>query len=331
MDQKTEFLAPDLSDDRILRVVAGLRPCRHGGLRLESESIGSKSVIHNYGHGGCGITLSMGTAIAAADLVNQESSADEPIAVLGAGIVGLTTARELAMRGHQVRIYADRIGHETLSMLAGALFLPVGIDLEHPEIGKERFRSMLLASKRSLQSLDPQRYGVESLTVFEPAYAHDDEHYFDNGTIDQPILHDRLPIPGPPRCGHSFETLFIHTPIMLNTLVEDLKSADVQIVQRSFDGVDQLESLPERVLVNCTALGSRILFEDRAIYPARGILVHLEPQNLGYAIHDGFKYMFPRRDALILGGVFDEDVWDDEPDEKIARAILTHHRRFFAV
>lgn len=331
MDQKSEFQAPDLSDDRILRVVAGLRPCRHGGLRLESETVGSKTIVHNYGHGGCGITLSMGTAIAAADLVDLESPSDEPVAVLGAGIVGLTTARELALRGRQVRIYAQQIGQETLSMLAGALFLPVGIDLEHPEIGKERFRSMLHASKRSLQSLDPSRYGIESLIVFEPAYAHDDEHYFDNGTIDQPVMYDRLPIPGPPRCGHSFETLFIHTPILLSALVADLNSANVQIIQRSFEGVDQLESVPERVLVNCTALGSRKLFEDREIYPARGILVHLEPQNLGYAIHDGFKYMFPRRDALILGGVFDEGVWDDEPNEEIARAILTHHRRFFAV
>ncbi|MBO6514213.1 MAG: FAD-dependent oxidoreductase [Phycisphaerales bacterium] len=331
MDHLSTFQPPDLSDQRVLRVVAGLRPCRRGGLRLEPEPVGSKVVVHNYGHGGCGITLSMGTAIAAADLVDQCSSSSDPVAVLGAGIVGLTTARELALRGRRVRIYASKIGHETLSMLAGALFLPVGIDLEHPDIGKQRFRSILHTSKASLQKLDPLRFGVENLTVFEPAYAHDDERYFDNGTIDQPVLHDRLPIPGPPRCGHSFETLFIHTPMMLSALIEDLNDLDVQIVEQSFRDTEDLAKLDESVLINCTALGSRRLFHDQSIYPARGVLVHLEPQQLGYAIHDGFKYMFPRKDALILGGVFDENVWDETPDEQIAQDILTHHRRFFAV
>lgn len=331
MDQNTLYTAPDLSDDRILRVVAGLRPCRHGGLRLESETLGKKTIIHNYGHGGCGITLSMGTAIAAADALDLATPADEPVAVLGAGVVGLTTARELANRGRKVSIYADRVGRETLSMLAGALFLPVGIDLEHPDIGKEQFRKILHASKRSFQSLDPKRFGIETLTVFEPAYAHDDENYFDNGTIDQPTLHDRLPIPGPPRCGHSFQTLFIHTPTLLSALIDDLKSENVQIHAKSFQSTEQIEGLSEQAIVNCTALGSRTLFDDQAIYPARGILVHLEPQNLGYAIHDGFKYMFPRSDALILGGVFDEGIWDERPDQQIAQEILTHHRRFFAV
>lgn len=331
MDPKTLYQAPDLSDDRILRVVAGLRPCRHGGLRLDTETLGNKTIIHNYGHGGCGITLSMGTAIAASDALDRATPADQPVAVLGAGVVGLTTARELAIRGRKVSIYADRIGQETLSMLAGALFLPVGIDLEHPDIGKDRFRKILHDSKNSFQSLDQSRFGIESLTVFEPAYAHDDEHYFDNGTIDQPVLHDRLPIPGPPRCGHSFQTLFIHTPTLLSALIDDLKSKQVPIHPKSFEATEQIEALSEQAIVNCTALGSRRLFNDHAIYPARGILVHLEPQDLGYAIHDGFKYMFPRNDALILGGVFDEGVWDERPDHRIAQEILAHHRRFFAV
>ena len=67
------------------------------------------------------------------------------------------------------------------------------------------------------------------------------------------------------------------------------------------------------------------------MYPARGILVHMEPQDLGYAVHDGFKFIFPRDTALILGGCFDEDVWDDTPDMDIAAEILAHHRRFFGL
>ncbi len=45
---------------------AGLRPSRHGGVRLELEvmKINNKSVkvVHNYGHGGSGVTISWGCA-----------------------------------------------------------------------------------------------------------------------------------------------------------------------------------------------------------------------------------------------------------------------------
>jgi glycine/D-amino acid oxidase-like deaminating enzyme len=322
---------PNLADDQILRVVGGLRPCRRGGLRLESQELGSKHIIHNYGHGGCGITLSMGTAHACADLVEHSTSKEDQIAVLGAGVVGLTTARELALRGYKVRVYAKQAGIDTLSVLAGALFLPVGIEYEHPDIGREQFLQILIKSKQSLDALDPTRYGIESLPVFEPEYAHDPDFLFTNGTIAPPVQIDKLPLPGPPRSGRTFESMFIHTPRFLNALIDDLQSSGVAVQSHTMTSADDIESLSEDTIINCMALGSRTIFNDTAMYPARGLLVHMKPQNLGYIIHDGYKYMFPREDALILGGCFDEHVWDDTPDQKIADEILSHHRRFFGV
>src|SRR2546430_1880896 len=55
----------------------GVRPHRKGGVRLELEAAplqtpsGKKYVIHNYGHGGGGITLSWGCASFAAELVDK--------------------------------------------------------------------------------------------------------------------------------------------------------------------------------------------------------------------------------------------------------------------
>src|SRR5688572_11927916 len=48
----------NVSPDRVIRTVVGLRPFRPTGFVLKSEKIDSKSVIHNYGHGGGGISLS---------------------------------------------------------------------------------------------------------------------------------------------------------------------------------------------------------------------------------------------------------------------------------
>jgi len=326
---RTAHPAPDLGDDRVRRAVCGLRPCRRRGLRLQSETIKKTTIVHNYGHGGCGVTLALGTARRAADLVDRAADRDEPIAVLGAGVVGLASARELARRGRRVRVYAERIGLETLSPIAGALWLPTGIDLDDPEIGIDAFNDILRLSRAILDTLDAERFGIETLPVYEPAYAPHEPRYFGDTGIEPPTTLDRLPIPGPPRSGRVFEAPFIHTPRFITALLDDAREAGVEIIENSFGSIDDILALGERTLVNATALGSRTLFGDEAVFPARGVLVHLEPQDLGYCAHDGYRYMFPRSDALILGGCFDEGVWDDAPDESLAREILAHHRRFF--
>ena len=49
--------------DGVLRERVGLRPFRKSGVRLEKEKLGDgRTVIHNYGHGGSGFTLSWGCA-----------------------------------------------------------------------------------------------------------------------------------------------------------------------------------------------------------------------------------------------------------------------------
>jgi D-amino-acid oxidase len=55
-------LVPELAGAQRLRALAGLRPTRRDGVRLEREDIDGTRVIHNYGHGGAGMTLAWGCA-----------------------------------------------------------------------------------------------------------------------------------------------------------------------------------------------------------------------------------------------------------------------------
>src|SRR5215813_3575674 len=118
-------LAPvQISPDREIRTVVGLRPYRPSGFVVKAEKIGEKLFIHNYGHGGAGITLSWGTAqLASALLPGEPVSA---VAVLGCGAVGLATARLLQDRSIPVTIYASELPPNTTSNIAGGQWFPFG-------------------------------------------------------------------------------------------------------------------------------------------------------------------------------------------------------------
>ena len=58
---KVEALWPDLDRSKIIGGNVGLRPSR-SEIRLELEEIEGRLVVHNYGHGGAGVTLSWGCA-----------------------------------------------------------------------------------------------------------------------------------------------------------------------------------------------------------------------------------------------------------------------------
>ena len=53
----------NISNPKVLAARVGLRPFRKSGVRLERDRLGDgRPVIHNYGHGGAGFTLSWGCA-----------------------------------------------------------------------------------------------------------------------------------------------------------------------------------------------------------------------------------------------------------------------------
>jgi glycine/D-amino acid oxidase-like deaminating enzyme len=323
---------PDLSDDSILRTVSGIRPCRRGGLRIEAERLGAdaggKLVVHNYGHGGCGVTIGLGTGDEVVRLVTAHAEPDAPVAVLGAGAVGLAAALRLLEAGRRVRIIAERPGTETVSVVAGAVWLPTGIEFGDTPERKAWFHAILRRSIHALRGL-PERFGVEELPVYEPLGAPEHPEFFDHGSLEPPVPVDPLPVGVRAQPGRVFRTLFMHTPRLLRSLVAEIEARGGVFERRRIERIEEIGQLAEPVAVNCLAMGSRTLFGDDALYPARGMLVMMKPQKLGYIVHDGYKYMFPREDGLVLGGCFLEDDWRDEPDRAVCAEILAHHRAFF--
>ena len=122
--------------------LVGIRPHREGGvcLKLDDELIpgrhGPKFLIHNYGHGGAGITLSFGCASVVADHVAtlKREIRRPAVAVIGCGVIGLTVAAELRRRWRNLRItiYAKDLDiRRTTSFVAAGQFEPSGICAEY--------------------------------------------------------------------------------------------------------------------------------------------------------------------------------------------------------
>jgi D-amino-acid oxidase len=84
------------------------------------------------------------------------------------------------------------------------------------------------------------------------------------------------------------------------------------------------------LIVNCAGLGAKTLFSDAELTPVKGQLTLLLPQaDVNYAYlkgsPTGLLYMFPRSDAIILGGSQQAGVWTTDPDETLAEEILAGH------
>lgn len=89
--------------DNVIRVIVGHRPYRPAGFRVEREQFDAKTVVHNYGHGGGGISLAWGSSVLALrEILGQTPT---KAADIGSGIMGLTNARLLQDAGWQVTIY----------------------------------------------------------------------------------------------------------------------------------------------------------------------------------------------------------------------------------
>src|SRR5215211_6081615 len=128
-DTKRHFAPVKVARNRIIREVVGLRPYRPSGFVVDAQRLGNKLLVHNYGHGGGGVTLSWGTASLAVDmardfLIARKAATPARFAVLGCGVSGLSTARLLQRRFQNgpgtVTIYAKELPPDTTSNIAGA-------------------------------------------------------------------------------------------------------------------------------------------------------------------------------------------------------------------
>jgi D-amino-acid oxidase len=341
------FAPVKVARNRVIREIVGLRPFRAEGFLVEAQRLDNKLLVHNYGHGGAGITLSWGTASLAVALARdfplaraarpQRRPRTVPprrFAVLGCGVNGLSTARLLQRRFQDgpgtVTIYAKDLPPETTSNIAGGFWSPTSVYDSQAASLKfiEQFRLACRISNQEFQSLVGPEYGVRWIDTFE-LYRNEASLARDlpggNDLYPQQEIHrDQEHYFGFPFV-RQYSTMLIEPAVYLGALLRDFYIAGGKLVVKAFRSREEIKRLPETVIFNCTGLGSRALFDDQKLSPVRGQLEVLLPQPDVDYCYLGNGYMFPRRDGIVLGGTFDHDNWSLAPNPEQTTQILNAH------
>jgi glycine/D-amino acid oxidase-like deaminating enzyme len=337
-------LAPlRISADRITRITVCTRPFRAAGPRMDVEKVGAKTVVHNYGHGGSGWSLSWGAgAIATASAM---ATGERDIAVIGCGALGMTTARQLQRAGARVTIYAKELPPNVRSSWATGLYTPDSrIALEEhatPEFKKvwaqmsrqtyETFQSFLGVAGTPVEFID--NYGVSDQSSRPSREETDGRPRF--AALQRELTPDLLPAPVEYQPGsHPFGQRYLrrNSQLMFNLssysriLLEDFTSNGGRLEITEFKTPADFARLKEKTLINCTGYGARALFSDSSVTPVRGQITRLISQpDATYGLHYKDTSFVPRRDGLLVQVTGENDYYGYGDDTTVANRAEAEH------
>ena len=325
--------------DRIISLTVCTRPFRMLGPRIESERLGRKTVVHNYGHGGAGWSLSWGSAQLAVREVL--ATREREIAVIGAGVIGLTSAIMAQRAGLKVRIYAKDRFPDVRSSFATGNWSPssryCALEGATPELA-QRWEDMTRFSFRMYQNLlglpgDPIEWR-EGYRLLDAEFAAAGPHHI-AGEPEYPDLDKRTAdffpgtqklLPGthpfPTEIVRRYSILVFNLSAYSRLLTSDFLAAGGSFETREFEQPRDLTRLREKTIIHATGYGARALFGDESVIPVRGQLMRLVPQpevTYGLLYNDRFN-MLPRRDGIVLQSQLPGDFnnADDAPDRAAA-------------
>ncbi len=308
--------------DRLFDITVCLRPFRAAGPRLDTEQIGDTLVVHNYGHGGSGWSLSWGSGT----LAVQKAMANSPreVAVVGCGALGLTAAILAQRAGAKVTIYAKEMLPQARSARATGTWTPDSrialSNVAAPAFGDlwEQMARTSFKTYRSYLGLPgtPVEW-YDNYMVLDQSF--EDRHKAWEQTrapdaLDFAEYYSRIRDLTPrrqllPAGASPFDAPFVYrsSSLMFNiadyghTLMNDFMIAGGRFEHREFHTPGELAQLPEKVVINCPGYGGRALWKDETITPVRGQIAWLIPQpEVRYGVYYRDVGVISRRDGIVV-------------------------------
>ena len=344
-------------EDRIFRITVCLRPFRMEGPRIEAERVGDKVVVHNYGHGGSGWSLSWGSsgmAVGKAMEALAAAGGGKDVAVIGAGALGLTSASLLQRAGAKVTIYAKERPPFVRSARATGSWTPdsrvafaskvaAGFPAQWEEMARSSwtmYQSYLGMAGNPVEytdryELSDRASGPARMQGPAPKVGDEELDFARYGSRIQDITagFQELPPsmnPFPTKYARRTTTLTFNVADYSRQLVTDFLIEGGKIEPAEFHSPSELNALPQRVIINCTGYGARALWKDESVIPVRGQIAWLIPQpEVNYGFYYSSLNVVGRRDGIVVQASEQGEAsgWRDEnetPDRgEAVRAVQT--------
>jgi glycine/D-amino acid oxidase-like deaminating enzyme len=340
--------------ERLFDITVCLRPFRASGPRLDTETIGDALIVHNYGHGGSGWSLSWGSGTIAVE--KAMAGSPKEVAVIGCGALGLTSAILAQEAGARVTIYAKDLLPDTRSARATGSWTPdsrIALtsaatpafgDLweQMARISWKRYRRYLGLPGTPVEFTD--RYFLAGgsdeylpppnpLGRFEFAeYSHRIRDLVGHSVNFEP---EASPFPG--LGGRMASQLQFNIADYAHTLMLDFLAAGGRFERREFHAPAELGQLKEKVVIHCTGYAARALFKDESVVPVRGQIGWLIPQaEVRYGVYYRGVSALSRRDGIVVqqvgGGDMvgygdDREVINREESERGVRTLAELYAR----
>lgn len=246
------------------------------------------------------------------------------IAVIGAGVIGLTSAMRLLEQGHAVTIFARETPPSTTSDIAAAYWAP------HEYGNERRWRWAHTSLHTFCQLATDSTAGIEIVYLYDLTDEGDVEFLsFDHEQMEEVPL-GTFPAPWQ---GVRFTVPRIDVPIYMPWLLRRVQAAGGQVQQLEVQNWRDLsQDFP--IIVNCSGLGAKLLTGD-AVYPIRGQVIRVRrPPDLPAHIISAASatestYIVPRSQDCLLGGTFQFHDYNTQVDEEIAAGILQRCATFY--
>jgi D-amino-acid oxidase len=246
------------------------------------------------------------------------------VAIVGAGVSGLTCAMVLAERGYRAAIFAEETGSDTTSAAAGAIWYPYDAEPADKVIAwaLETYKILvgLVCDKRSGVSMIDLRTFSRARQIQIPEWAHAlgarRLHASSVATGLRPVSdraqRGRSNFPAAFTSGFVLRVPLIDTTIHLDYLAKrfvvasgeinaNVRLARLEDISRDFD-----------IVVNCAGIGAKTLTNDSDLEPHRGQVAIVPKIELSCAIvcdDAPLMYAIPRANDCVFGGT--NEVSDD--------------------
>lgn len=257
------------------------------------------------------------------------------VAVVGAGIVGLSTAINIQklLPQAEVTIFADRFTKDTTSHGAGGLFRPnvehlLGV---HPETVKRwsvdgfRFYSSLAISPEASESghMILPGYVFSNTPVQNPLYR---SIVFSFHELSKEEL-NKLGVNY--KYGYQVTTVVTDSSRYLPWLMTRFKENGGRVEPRTIRSLEEFVGEYDLV-VNCAGFRSRELVGDTSVYPVRGHLIRLRaPWIKNWVYTEDSAYFIPGFDSVAIGGIRQKNNFSLDIDPKDTVGILERCQRLW--